>query len=562
MQGEYGQHFYSLANLSDIEHLGQKLGKGARANVKLVRDNKNKKLLALKTIDLSSSETKDADAWSLYREFTVHREQDHPNIVKVHDYKREEDKCSILMQLAARGDMKRYVDARGGVDEHEALHVAYQLLHALAHLHMHDVLHRDVKLDNVLLDDHEHVLLCDFGWVSPPGDKERHILCGTYEYMSPEVVRQEYYDTKTDMWSLGILLYELVHAATPFYHSDLSQLLHNIASNATYPLHAHLSADYKHLLRSLLSPNPSYRPSAQQLLASPIFDRIRHSYIHQSSAQNIYAPGGGSGYAGFPQYMLPELEAMRSYSPLGFEVDYNDRKEFTYENMDDYIEFDLDFGFSTAVDYLKEKGNQFMSLFGDAGMKSPSMERVQVIPVTANQYFFSPRLSPSKPLHEAHLPQQPRPPWRSPMAPLSPEKQRTVPHSTMQKPKVYNPSSLYPPPSETQFVPSPLFKSISKMHSQSNFQSTGIRLMPTTVTATTATNSFKESSSNDFSKIMARNQASGQQHGAPANQEAVDSVRKKLQLNWSPTKPPQPVEHTPHFDSSEFNTNFSSYTNY
>lgn len=77
------------------------------------------------------------------------------------------------------------------------------------------VIHRDLKPENILLDDHYNVKICDFGW-SAGRERSRKTFCGTYEYMAPEIYNNRRYDYRVDIWSLGILLFELLHGYSPF----------------------------------------------------------------------------------------------------------------------------------------------------------------------------------------------------------------------------------------------------------------------------------------------------------------------------------------------------------
>lgn len=106
------------------------------------------------------------------------------------------------------------------------------MVEAIEYLHKNDTLHRDIKPENILLDNKFNAKLCDFGWywfklgvlkiLIWKGNNFylRNTFCGTYEYMSPEVAAKENYNENVDVWSLGILLYELLHGYTPFYDND------------------------------------------------------------------------------------------------------------------------------------------------------------------------------------------------------------------------------------------------------------------------------------------------------------------------------------------------------
>jgi len=94
-----------------------------------------------------------------------------------------------------------------------------------------DILHRDIKPENILLDENFEVKLCDFGWSCfHKSEKMRESLCGTYEYMSPEIIYARKHDKKADIWSLGILLYEMLHGYPPFSAENMKDMKKQFSS--------------------------------------------------------------------------------------------------------------------------------------------------------------------------------------------------------------------------------------------------------------------------------------------------------------------------------------------
>jgi len=118
----------------------------------------------------------------------------------------------FLLEYAGNGCMFFYIHSRDGLPESLALRFFYQTALAVEYLHNSNLIHRDIKPENILLDDNFNVKLCDFGWSCYLDDDDyRTSVCGTYEYMSPEILGTRFHTNKVDIWCMGILLYELLH---------------------------------------------------------------------------------------------------------------------------------------------------------------------------------------------------------------------------------------------------------------------------------------------------------------------------------------------------------------
>jgi len=124
----------------------------------------------------------------------------------------------ILLEHAGNGNLYFYIHSREGLPEKLALRFFYQTALAVKHLHDRNIIHRDIKPENILFDENFNIKLCDLGWSveHKEEDNMRETICGTYEYMSPEIVLKRKHDSKVDIWCLGILLYEMLHGAPPF----------------------------------------------------------------------------------------------------------------------------------------------------------------------------------------------------------------------------------------------------------------------------------------------------------------------------------------------------------
>lgn len=280
------------------------------------------------------------------------------------------------------------------IPEKEALHIVYQLLQSLNYLHKKGIIHRDVKLENVLISDQNVFKICDFGWCSSSEEDNRNVVCGTYEYMAPEVVLEREYDDKIDVWSAGILAYELTHGKTPFHSNELKDIIGNILKG-DFIIGSHISREMGMFLCTCLEYFPERRPSADSLLNHPIFKEIKKSYYRRpenasiDNERSFFWNRFGSRHSRFEMVEDPsqnnneaiqfleynpvpwknpsddslpeELSDLNNYEIKKFEMDLSEKGEFTFKNMTDFIDFDIDF--SGPINFFKGAGTSFMSLF-------------------------------------------------------------------------------------------------------------------------------------------------------------------------------------------------------
>ena len=188
------------------------IGTGSFGNVKLIAHKKDpNRRYALKTMPIIDA----LERKYIMQEIELHFTLDHPFIIKMYDYFLEEDKAYVVLEYAERGDLFRYLHRSLHIPKNDLKRIFVQTLMAFHHLHHRNVLHRDLKPENILLDSNLNVKVCDFGWSAKYSEFEsRETLCGTAEYMAPEVMYHKKQTKKTDVWALGIL--GLYLAA--FYH--------------------------------------------------------------------------------------------------------------------------------------------------------------------------------------------------------------------------------------------------------------------------------------------------------------------------------------------------------
>lgn len=148
---------------------------------------------------------------AIQREIAIHSQLKHKHIVKLISSKEDDNSLSILIEFAENGCSLFYIHSVQGLPAHLSMRIFYQCALAVKYLHSVEVVHRDLKPENVLLDNHFNVKICDFGFAFRKDlEKSHQSIVGTLEYLSPEVANEEPQTEKVDIWTLGILLFELI----------------------------------------------------------------------------------------------------------------------------------------------------------------------------------------------------------------------------------------------------------------------------------------------------------------------------------------------------------------
>jgi serine/threonine protein kinase len=210
--------YYNYENLTRIK-LGNKmhvLGHGAFGDVYLTKHNKDGKFFAVKQMQKKRIQEAGASADIIYREINIHSRLRHENIIKLHSYDEDENSFYLILEYANSGTLFSLIKRKKGFEEKEAFKYFIQAASAVQFIHDCDLVHRDIKPENLILDDKGNLKLCDFGWCIEMSTGSRQTFCGTYEYMAPEIIKEKPYNQCIDVWSLGILLYELIHGYSPF----------------------------------------------------------------------------------------------------------------------------------------------------------------------------------------------------------------------------------------------------------------------------------------------------------------------------------------------------------
>lgn len=265
-------------------HVLQMVGQGCFGKVFKGRRKQTGKIVAMKFISKRGKPEKDQE--NLRREIGILQRLDHENIILLLDWFETSTDFVVVTQFAY-GELFEIFQDDKRLPEAEVSNIGRQLVKALNYLHSEKVIHRDMKPQNVLVSSNGTIKLCDFGFARALSSYTTVLtsIKGTPLYMAPELVQELPYDGRVDLWSLGVICYELFVGQPPFYTNSLMTLVQLIIQK---PVHFpdSMSSTFRSFLKGLLQKDPSYRLGWPDLLSHPF---IKEAFGRQGSAREVGA---------------------------------------------------------------------------------------------------------------------------------------------------------------------------------------------------------------------------------------------------------------------------------
>lgn len=317
-------HIYSLRDFVPVKDSQKLLGSGAYGEVQLVQRKGTRELYAQKIYKKSMIAAM-IPMKILFREISVHQTLIHPNIVRLYDHMEDHTKLYLIMEYVDKGTLYDLLHKKGKLSEREAWNIFTQTCLGLHYLHSKNILHRDLKPENLLISKTDAVKICDFGW-SAHGTSERVTFCGTLDYMSPEMLNQLPQTYKVDVWAVGVLLYEMLHASPPFRAKNPKELSRLISQN-NFPISPNLSNSVKSLISSLLQENPESRPTILEVLKSEWIQTFKQQRLKPN--YKVLHPELGEGLIDSIQGLVVLINFNGSHKEL---IEDDLIKESTIEN--------------------------------------------------------------------------------------------------------------------------------------------------------------------------------------------------------------------------------------
>ncbi|KAK0710914.1 serine/threonine-protein kinase [Lasiosphaeris hirsuta] len=251
--------------------IGRPLGKGKFGRVYLARERSSNFICALKVLYKSELQHGSGVEKQVRREIEIQSNLRHPNILKLYGHFHDSKRIFLILEFAGKGELYKHLRRENRFPEWKAAQYIAQMASALRYLHRKHVIHRDIKPENILMGIHGEIKISDFGWSVHAPNNRRATLCGTLDYLPPEMIKSgsndKWYNEKVDLWSLGVLTYEFLVGEAPFEDTPIMTQKRIARADMTIP--EWVSKEAKDLIKRLLVLDPDKRLPLEDVQTHP-----------------------------------------------------------------------------------------------------------------------------------------------------------------------------------------------------------------------------------------------------------------------------------------------------
>jgi aurora kinase len=202
------------------------------------------------------------------REVEIQSNLAHANILRLYGHFADSRRVYLIIEYVAHGELFKILRREQRFSEPKASKYIYQMADALQYLHRKHIIHRDIKPENILLGLDGNIKIADFGWSVHAPSSRRHTMCGTLDYLPPEMVEAKDHDYRVDIWSLGVLAYEFLVGSPPFEESGHSATYRRIVK-VDLRIPSFISHEAADLIRGLLQKDPEKRLALKHVMRHP-----------------------------------------------------------------------------------------------------------------------------------------------------------------------------------------------------------------------------------------------------------------------------------------------------
>ena len=262
--------------------IGKKLGSGQFGRVYLAKLKSTQFICALKVINKKRLLKESFKCINqIRREIEIQSHLHHPNILSIYNFFWDKKNVYLVVEYASEGELYTILqnEENGRFSESKAAFYVSQVCDALEYIHKLHIIHRDIKPENILISN-ETIKLADFGWsIHQRSNKNRTTFCGTAEYMPPEVINNQPHIPSSDLWCLGILIYELCAGEPPFTGKSNHEILYKIKFCKMKKYPEYFSNEVKDLIGKLVKRTPNDRITIQEVKNHPWFIKYSKQII-------------------------------------------------------------------------------------------------------------------------------------------------------------------------------------------------------------------------------------------------------------------------------------------